>query len=259
MQPETENLISHVLKTLNKEYTELEIGIYAKDRSVKTILFSSSQFQFQKDKKFPSILVSGIDITMRKKAEEELEKLYESSRLEKKKIEQVLSVGQKISAILELPQLIDFIIEQAPKLLGVQRCSLMILDPQAQELSIKGAKGLDEDIIAKTRIKLGESIAGVVAQNGNPLLVTNIEVEPGIGRKNYPLYKSKSFLSIPIKVRDKIVGVFNASDKGLTGADVFTQTDLKVISIIIQQAAIAIENANSYSELEHLSTTDSLT
>jgi len=236
-----------------------EIGIYAKDGSIKTILFSSTQLLFQEGKKPHGILVSGVDITVRKKAEDELKKLYESSRIEEEKIEQVLDIDQRISAILELHHLIDFIIEKATQILGAQRCSLMIFDAHAQELLIKGAKGLDENIIINTRVKLGESIAGLVARDGNSFLVTDIEAEPGIARKNNFSYKGKSFLSVPIKIHDKVVGVFNASDKGLKGEDVFTPTDLKVISMIIQQAAIAIENANYCRELEHLSTTDSLT
>ena len=239
--------------------SEPGIGLYAKDGSVKTILFSSTQLLSQNGDNPLSILVSGVDITVRKKAEEELKKLYESALFEGQQIEQVLGVDQRISAILELHQLIDFIVEKATQILGVQRCSLMIFDAQAQELLIKGAKGLDENIIINTRIKLGESIAGVVARDGNPFLVTDIEAEPGIVRRNRFSYKSRSFLSVPIKLHDKVVGVFNASDKGLNGKDVFTQTDLKVISMIIQQAAIAIENANYCRELEHLSITDPLT
>ena len=260
IEDQRKDFLAQFERCFKGEYpSDLEVGIYAKDGSVKTILFSSTQLLFQEENNPHSILVSGVDITVRKKAEEELRKLYENSRSAEEKIEQVLGIDQRISAILEPHHLIDFIIEKATEILEVQRCSLMILDVEEQELLIKGARGLDEDIIINTRIKIGESIAGLVARDGNPLLVTDIEVEPIIGRKNNFLYKSKSFLSVPIKLRDKVVGVFNASDKGPMGEDVFTQTDLKVISMIIQQAAIAIENANYYRELEHLSTIDSLT
>jgi diguanylate cyclase (GGDEF)-like protein/PAS domain S-box-containing protein len=239
--------------------SELEVGIYAKDGSIKTILFSSTQLLFQDESNPNSILVSGVDITVRKKAEEDLKRSYEKSRFSEEKIEQVLGIDQRISAILELHHLIDFIIEKATQILGVQRCSLMILDVETRELLIKGAKGLDENIIIHTRIKPGESIAGLVARDGTPFLVTDIEVDPTIARKNSSSYKSKSFLSVPITLRDKVIGVFNASDKGPRGEDIFTPSDLKIISMIIQQAAIAIENANYCRELEYLSITDSLT
>ena len=236
IEDQRKDFLAQFERCFKGEYpSDLEVGIYAKDGSVKTILFSSTQLLFQEENNPHSILVSGVDITVRKKAEEELRKLYENSRSAEEKIEQVLGIDQRISAILELHHLIDFIIEKATEILEVQRCSLMILDVEEQELLIKGARGLDEDIIINTRIKIGESIAGLVARDGNPLLVTDIEVEPIIGRKNNFLYKSKSFLSVPIKLRDKVVGVFNASDKGPMGEDVFTQTDLKVISMIINK------------------------
>lgn len=260
IEDQKEDFLVQFERCFKGEYpSKLEVGIYAKDRSIKTILLSSTQLLFQEEKNPQCILMSGVDITVRKKAEEELQKSYETSRSAEEKIEQVLGIDQRISAILELHHLIDFIIEKVTQILDVQRCSLMILDTEAQELLIKGAKGLEENIITNTRLKLGESIAGLVARDGNALLVTDIEAEPVIARKNSALYKSRSFLSVPIKLRDKVVGVFNASDKGPEGKEVFTPTDLKVVSMIIQQAAIAIENALYCRDLEHLSTIDSLT
>ena len=243
----------------NEKTSELEVGIYAKDGSVRTVLFSSSQILFQKEDKPFSFLMAGVDITARKKAEEVLTRLEEDSRDEGQKLEQVLSIDQRISSILELSHLVDFIIEKAAEILGAQRCSLMLLDMESQELLIKGAKGLDENIIKETRVKLGESISGLVARDFKPLVVMNIETDSIIARKNNPAYKSKSFLSVPIKLHDKIVGVVNVTDKDPRGEGIFTQTDLKILSMIVQQAAIAIENANHCRELEYLSTTDSLT
>jgi diguanylate cyclase (GGDEF)-like protein len=87
----------------------------------------------------------------------------------------------------------------------------------------------------------------------------NIETDNIVARENKPAYKSKSFLSVPIKLHDKIVGVVNVTDKDPRGEGIFTQTDLKILTMIVQQAAIAIENANHCRELEYLSTIDPLT
>lgn len=242
-----------------EEANEIEVGIYAKDGSVRTILFSSSQLLFQEEGKPLSILMAGVDITARKKAEEVLKRLEEDARSERSKLEQVLGVDQRISSILDLSHLVDFIIEKAAEILGAQRCSLMLLDMESQELLIKGAKGLDENVIRETRVKLGESISGLVARDFKPLVVMNIETDSIVARKNNPSYKSKSFLSVPVKLHDKIIGVVNVTDKDRRGEGIFTQTDLKILSMIVQQAAIAIENANYCRELEYLSRTDSLT
>ncbi len=241
------------------ETVDLEVGIYAKDGSVKTVLFSSSQLLFQEEGKPHCILVSGVDITARKKAENDLKALHKELSSEEQKLEQVLNIDQRISSILELHHLIDFIIEKVVQILDAQRCSLMVLDDDSRELIIKGAKGLEEHVVSHTRVKLGESIAGVVAKDGNPMVVANIETEPGIARKSRASYKSKSFLSLPIKLHNKTIGVLNVNDKGPQGEDIFTQKDSKILAMIIQQAAIAIENANYCRELEYLSTKDSLT
>jgi diguanylate cyclase (GGDEF)-like protein len=66
-------------------------------------------------------------------------------------------------------------------------------------------------------------------------------------------------MCVPIKIQDKLVGVVNIADKKVKTNGVFTMTDLKILTSIVHQAAISIENANNYRRLELLSTTDPLT
>ncbi|MBN1870590.1 MAG: diguanylate cyclase, partial [Candidatus Omnitrophica bacterium] len=241
------------------EFAEFEASLYAKDRTVRTLLFVSSQPLFQEEGKPLKILLAGVDITSRKKAEEVLERLEEDTRLKGRKLEDVLNIDQEISSILDLNHLIDVVIEKATEILGAQRCSLMLLDVESQELLIKGARGLSENIMKETRVKVGESIAGLVARDFKPILVQDIETDKIVARRNKPFYKSRSFLSVPIELQKKIVGVVNVTDKGPLGDGVFTQADLKILCMIVHQAAISIENASHCKDLERLSTIDSLT
>ncbi len=201
-----------------------------------------------------TIGIEGIvrNITEKKRQEEQL-------RVENAKLEHILSLHEEISSILKLEELVDFIINKAIEILDVQRCSLMLLDNNTKELSIKGAHGLSEDIIQDTRVKLGEQIAGLVALYGTPLLVNDMDKDSPFIRKSRPSYNSKSFISVPIKLERKIIGVVNVAGKGISKNDIFTQTDLRILSAIVRQAAVAIENANLYRELKYLSITDSLT
>lgn len=247
-------------KGFGGEHTvDLEVGIYAKDKSIKTILFSSTQLLFQEEGSPQSIMVSGIDITVRKKAEEKLGELQKETWRHNQKLEEVLEIDQRISAILRLDHLIDFIIDKATQVLDAKRCSLMLLDRESKQLVIKGAKGLSDEVIKNSRVKLGKPIAGLVAQDAKPLIVTDIEIEPICARRNRSFYKGKSFLSVPIKLHNLVIGVLNISEKGPGGQGIFTNADLKIIEMIIHQGAIAIENANYYKELEYLSTTDFMT
>ena len=202
-----------------------------------------------------------IDITDHKKSQDILKSLQLNLRAEKQKIEKVLSIDQKMSSILDLNHLVDFIIKKSTEILTSEKCSLMLSDHDSKELVIKGSLGLNENVIKETRLKYGEGISGRVAVEGSPLLVANIENDVKYSRKSHPQYKTKSFMIAPIKVHGKLVGVVNVTDKKpmLNKKLQFNEIDLKILCSIVRQASIAIENANYYRHLEFLSTSDSVT
>jgi diguanylate cyclase (GGDEF)-like protein/PAS domain S-box-containing protein len=199
------------------------------------------------------------DITSRKLAEEAKKKIQQHLEFEKQKLIETLSINQKIISILDLNDLVDFVIEKVTDLLGAQRCSLMFLDGESRELTIKGAKGLSRSVIKNTHVKVGEGVAGFVAETGKPLLVSDVELEKAVV-KHVRRYRGKSFLSMPVQLKGRIVGVVNVTDKSSNGlGDVFTETDLNILSAITRQAEIAFENSHLYKELRYQSITDPLT
>lgn len=199
------------------------------------------------------------DITERKEADGKREILRKQIETEKRKLEQVLSIDQTMSSISNLNHLVDFVIEKATEILEVERCSLMLLDHTSKELTIRGAKGVDANHIMSTRIKMGEPLAGIVAQEGRPLLVNNIEEEKMFSRPNRQGYKNKSFMIAPITLQNKLVGVVNVADKKSPDGPSFAEIDLRILCTIVRQAATSIENATNYRELEYLSVSDPLT
>jgi len=240
---------------------DIEMEIVSKTGNRHTVLLSATSVTDKEGKLLHSISVQR-DITERKRTEEKLKKLQNELKKEKQKLEQVLNIDQRISSILQLNNLVDFVIENATKILNVEKCSLMLLDEDTQELQIRAARGLNAKVIKETRVKLGAPIAGQVVQEGEPLLVNDIETHHYLGRANRATYRSKSFMSVPIKVQNKLVGVVNIADKKVKtngGSGTFNTTDLKILTSIVHQAAISIENANNYRRLELLSTTDPLT
>ncbi len=199
------------------------------------------------------------DISERKEIEEKLNQLQNLIALEKRKLEEVLNINPAMASISNLNHLVDFVIEKSTKILEIERCSLMLLDNHTNELTIRGAKGLNDKYITTTRIRMGEPLAGLVAKTGQPLLVNDIEQEKSIGRQNRQSYKSKSFMIVPIMLKNKMVGVVNVSDKKSRDEPHFSGIDLRILCTIVSQAATAIENASNYRELEFLSISDPLT
>lgn len=199
------------------------------------------------------------DITEQKKSEEMVQHLAETLRSEKQKLEKVLSIDLRMRSIRKLNDLVDFIVDKSTEVLEAEKCSLMLLDSGSGELSIRGAKGLDNDIIIGSRVKVGDSISGMVAEESCPILVKDIESNVRIARQNRPSYRTKSFISVPIKLHNKVIGVVNIADKKALADKVFSETDLSILCTIVHLASVAIENADFVRQLTHLSMTDSLT
>ena len=199
------------------------------------------------------------DITGRMRAHEQLNRSNADLMIEKQKLEKILQFGEQIEYITNFNQLIDFIIEQASSILEAERCSLMLFDEESGELCIKGAKGLKSDIIKKSRLTVGEGIAGAVAREGRPLLVKFFDTDSRIHHKQLPTCKTKSFLSVPIRLEHKLIGIINVTDKKSKDCPVFNELDLKILSSIVRQVAIAIENAQLSKEIKYLTIQDPLT
>lgn len=199
------------------------------------------------------------DITERMCHREEMEALNKSLQFEKQKFEQILDLEERIGSFSDLNKLADFIVNGIVGVLEVERCSLMLLDEKTGALAIKGAVGLDHKIIRESKPSLGEGIAGLVAKERKPLLVEVIDTDERVGRENLPSYKTKSFLSVPILLDHKLLGVVNVTDKRSPGSTVFTDFDLKILLYIVRQSAVAVENTELYKELKYLTVTDPLT
>ena len=194
-----------------------------------------------------------------KKLERENNLLLLNLKSQKEKLETMLQIGRAMSSILNLEELAKFIVNKITDVLRARVCSLMLVDDD-DTLIIKAAVGLEESVIKDTRMKLGQPISGWVAQRGIPVRVTDIENDIQFGRTSLPKYETKSLLCIPLKVKERVVGVVNVADKIIPkDSNVFTEEDLEFLAIICNYAAIAIENAQLYGEVKNLAITDGLT
>jgi GAF domain-containing protein len=103
------------------------------------------------------------------------------------------------------------------------------------ELTIRSAIGLNEEIIRETRLARGEGISGWVADKKRPLLIEDIEKNSPVKKKNAASYSSKSFLCMPINLNNKTIGVINFNNK--TDGSTFAIQDLYLASVISDRIA----------------------
>jgi diguanylate cyclase (GGDEF)-like protein len=165
-----------------------------------------------------------------------------------------------ITPIQNYETLLQMILDKSAELLKAEQGSLMMLDLETDALLLGAKKGIYQELSGKIRIQRGEGIAGKVAEHGEPILVKNLESDPRIKQKNRAHYKTRSFVSVPLKIADRVIGVLNLSDK--TTGEVFDEEDLKLIQSVASHAAIVMERNEFYNkseELKKLTITDSLT
>jgi response regulator RpfG family c-di-GMP phosphodiesterase len=183
-----------------------------------------------------------------KGAEEEIKKPVED-------LENLLSFllgihefGVASSGIVEVDRLAKLIVTNATRLLRTGIGSLMLIDKETNMLEIIAARGLPEEVVKNTRIPIGKGIAGKVAKEGEPILCENIETDKRFFIESNEKYTSKSFVSVPLKVKNRVIGVLNVNNKELRQK--FDEKDLRLLTILADQSAMTIENAELYKHMQ---------
>lgn len=151
------------------------------------------------------------------------------------------------------------IVSNSKELLRSERASLMVLDESANELVLKAASGLAVDAATVDPVRVGEGVSGEVIDSGKPIIVTDLRLT---GRKPVPerLYKTNSFISYPIMIGGRKIGVLNVTDK--LGGGTYDEIDLSLLEIVGPQVALALERAEwqeRATEFQLMSITDPLT
>lgn len=140
----------------------------------------------------------------------------------------------------------DSFVDFISQLLDLDICSIMLGDELTGELTVKSARGLNDDLIKRTRIMPGDKIAGWVALEGKPLFIEDIERDPRFTRKNTPQYHTSSLMSLPLKIDDRVVGVLNLNNK--RNSEPFTRQDYETAVSVSEKLSYFIKRiyANQY-------------
>ncbi|MCE5244003.1 MAG: GAF domain-containing SpoIIE family protein phosphatase [Syntrophobacteraceae bacterium] len=155
-----------------------------------------------------------------------------------------------INSTLELDEVLENIMTSSRAILKADACSLMLVDEQSGELVFEVAQGPVAHML-KTgfRLKKGEGIAGHVFESGQPVLIEDAYKDPRFHQDfdQRTGYRTHSILCVPIKVKDRIIGVSQIINR-LDGAP-FDREDEETLSLLCTHAGIAVENARMHRAL----------
>ncbi|MBN2497590.1 MAG: diguanylate cyclase [Deltaproteobacteria bacterium] len=172
-------------------------------------------------------------------------------------LELLFQVTQALSSTLDPDRVIETIKELIGTTLGFHRFSILLMDEQREKLVIRSVFGPHvPGASAGDPVSLDEPLLAEAIRSGEPYLLRDTS---GIERSS-PMEKilteSSSFLSIPMRARDRFLGLLNFTR---SGRDAFGPDEIKFLTSLARHSAMAILNAQLYQEKLELSVTDELT
>ncbi|MFZ1322111.1 MAG: GAF domain-containing SpoIIE family protein phosphatase [Ignavibacteria bacterium] len=160
-----------------------------------------------------------------------------------KEMKYLNKITQSISEIKPLDLLLSEIMESCKTLMNAEASSLLIYNEEENILFFEVATGEKSSEVKKIICKMGEGIAGWVAQKREPLLIDDCykdeRFNPESDKKNN--FITRSMICVPMIHKEKLVGVIQVINK--RNEDYFSERDLMLFKILASQCAVAIENA----------------
>ncbi len=178
---------------------------------------------------------------------EVIERLNRQLNARVEELTRLYTITEAMNQFMDSDGLFQNIVRLASEVTTAQRVSLMVLDRARENLKIRASIGLSGDIVAKTKVSMGESVSGKVAQEGRLVRANRQAPQPlsssleGLGLR---MYSSNSWLSMPVMIGGRVFGVLNLTDKA--DRSDFTQEDQQIIQTLVEKAGTKLENQALY-------------
>ena len=190
----------------------------------------------------------------------EIIRLTDQLESRKRSIAQFYDFLRGVAATLDSEKVYHSVLVKFSKILKAERSSLMILNEESNELALEAALGAYSEQMGPIRIKLGEGIAGAVLASGTPLVVRDVETDQRLPRTRPGHYKSRSFISYPITLGPRKVGVINLTERA--DGIAYENEDLSLLELMSPHLALIIDRTEWHRKAEafqRMSLTDPLT
>ena len=165
----------------------------------------------------------------------------------------LMEVSRALSGANDLDDTLRSVTVWAQRVLNARAASIELLMADTRELELRTVAGLPQSLIG-ARYPLDRSFTGWVAKNGDVRVTVNASTDPLIGKETSALLGDAPVASIPLRYRERVLGVLSC-----IGTRPFDADDLELLRAFASQASIAIEDARLFEQVRTLSITDPLT
>jgi len=164
------------------------------------------------------------------------------------RFEALVRIGNTINSSLSLKRVLSEVMDSLVELMQAERGFLMLRESDGS-FKVYVARGLDHVNLDQNQFAFSKTIVNQVLDTGKLVLTTNAQEDPRFdGQLSVAYYHLLSILCVPLKIKDKLIGVLYVDNRTRSG--VFKQENIGLISAFANQAAIAIHNAFLFDELQ---------
>ena len=160
----------------------------------------------------------------------------------------LVRLAQAAASTQKPDELLALIIREATSAMGTDVCSLYLLVPPGRELLLTATNGLNENMVGKVRMRVGDGITGWVAETRQAVVAPDVSRDPhwkwvpGLDEDRF-----HSMLSVPIESGPRLVGVLNAQAQERRD---FNAADIDFLRAIAAQVAGILERSELQRRLE---------
>ena len=165
------------------------------------------------------------------------------------KMERLMEINITLNSTLALDRVLDLIIAKAVEMLDCEAGSILLYNKDKDCLIFSASTSADSKTLAGIPVPLTDSLAGTIFSKNRHLIVKNVEKDI---RHNASVaaqihFQTRSLLGVPMSIQNRMTGVLEALNKR---QGTFTEEDVKILTAIASQAAVAIENAQLVKALQ---------
>ena len=158
-------------------------------------------------------------------------------------------ISAALSGLWDLDAILGVGLDSALEIMAGTVGEILLIDEESQSLVHRVYRGLSKEFVENLNLNLGEGINGVVAETGKAILLEDISTDPRVAYRELVIAEGlRAFISVPLRARDKVLGVLNVASRVPRK---FTDNDLYFLYAVGDQLGIAIEHARLYERLRN--------